>query len=221
MGKPRKRPLADTVIVSGFARTGTTTMIRMLVAGGIEALADKESLGDHGPHHPTGTYELWDVGKHLMEEPPEWTAGCAVKLVAQYMDWLPLNRPLKVIFMLRDPSEIVASLLAQRVIWEDDPVSAVRRARHILEINSVPTLDIHYKEMIKYPRATAVQVADFLERDLDVSAMAAVVDPEARKKSHKAHKYEEGLLLFKADRIKSLDEAPTHVQMRAKEARKK
>ena len=178
--------MKPTIIVSGFARTGTSTMMRMLFAGGVDVRATEDRMQPLNRYSPSGTFELKDVGLRLAEEPPEWTAGRAVKLVAQYMDWLPQNRPLRVIFMLRDPREIVASLVAMKVIWEDDPVSAVGRARRILRDFDVPTMDVQYHDMLKYPRATARLVADFIERpDLDIDAMASVVDAGARKKAFK------------------------------------
>jgi len=189
-----------SIFVSGFARTGTTTMMRMLEAGGIPVLADKRSTKDMGPHHPTGIYELHDAGQLLLEKPATWTEGKAIKLVAQYMDFLPLDRPLKVLFMVRDVNEIVASLLAMKVIWENDPITAINNARRLLRSWDVPFHDVHYHTLLKYPKSESARIADFLEMDLDIDAMAAVVDPKSRRKAFKDRDPE--LVTYEVDRNK-------------------
>lgn len=198
--------MKPTIIVSGFARTGTSTMMRMLYAGGVGVRATEDRMQPLNRYSPSGTFELKDVGLRLAEEPPEWTAGYAVKLVAQYLDWLPQNRPLRVIFMLRDVNEIISSLVAMKVIWEDDPVSAIGRARRLLHEYDVPTLDVQYRDMIKYPRATAELVADFIERPgFDIEAAASTVDARARRKAFEDADPE--IVQFKADKISRVEQS--------------
>lgn len=199
--------MKTTVFVSGFARSGTTTMMRMLEAGGIPALADEPSKDDMGVHHTHGVYELHDVGQRLMEHPKEWTAGKAVKLVAQYMDFLPLDRPVKVVFMVRDINEIIASLLAMEVIWEELPPDAVRKAHSLMGSWGVDYLDVQYRDLTKYPRAESARIAEFLapEWTLDVEAMAAIVDPANRKKAFKGRDPELVTFNINPDRVRVLN----------------
>lgn len=202
--------LKPTVIVSGFARTGTTTMMRMLEAGGIDVLADDQSKRRLNVHHPTGTYEIRDIGTYLAESEPRDTAGRAIKIVTQYLEWLPMDRPVRVIYMVRNVHEIVASLLAQKVIWEDDPVTAIGRGRRLLADFAVPQLDVNYHDMTHYPRATATAVAEFvspgLDMDLDLDAMARVIDPAARQKSYEEEGKAPELIGFRFDpeKVKAL-----------------
>lgn len=193
-----------TIFVSGYARTGTTTMMRMLAAAGVKVLASERSTKRINVHHPDGVYEMDDVGAWLKQSKPKDTAGKALKLVAQYIHNMPLDRPACVLFMVRDVHEIVASLLAQKVVWEAEPVAALQAARAFLVQNDVPTLNVDYHEMRKYPNATAAKVAGFLEDKagrpgLDTAAMAKVIDPEARKKSYEVEGKREGLLSFNLD----------------------
>lgn len=198
--------LKPTIVVSGFARSGTTTMMRILEAGGIPVLADDQSKRRLNVHHPTGTYEIRDIGTYLMESEPRDTAGRAIKLVTQYMEWLPMDRPVRVIYMVRNVHEIVASLLAQKVIWEDDPVTAIGRGRKILADHGVPQLDIQYHDMTHYPRATVSRVAEFVSPglgvDLDEDAMAKVIDPAARQKSYEEEGRAPELIGFRFDPAK-------------------
>jgi hypothetical protein len=175
----------------------------MLEAGGLRILADDATRQRINVHHPDGIYEIKDVGGFLAESETEATAGCALKLVTQYLEWLPMDRPVRVIYMVRNVHEIVASLLAQKVVWEDDPVSAIRRGRQILLDCGVPLLDVQYRDMIQYPRATATTVAEFVEPGLgitlDVEAMAAVADPKARQKSYEAEGKTPELVTYQFD----------------------
>ena len=50
---------APLIIVSGFPRTGTSTMMRMLHLGGVEVLADDENMEGGREFDPYGDFSLW------------------------------------------------------------------------------------------------------------------------------------------------------------------
>ena len=104
------------IIVSGLPRSGTSMMMQMLEAGGIEILSDGERQADDD--NPKGYYELEAVKK--TKDDASWVetaTGKAVKMISQLMLDLPLDREYRVIFMRRDLQEILASqakMLARR-----------------------------------------------------------------------------------------------------------
>lgn len=172
------------VVVSGFPRTGTSTMMRMLELGGIPILADEDHREGRHEFDPYGDQEL--VGedlKNVKNMELASTQGRAVKMVTPFIyHTCPLDRPVKVIFMLRDPREIVASLLAMRTVWEWDPIESVAHARQFLEAHNIPIQYIQYTDMLTFPRTTALMIERFLDRRMDVDEMVKAVDKDARKK---------------------------------------
>ncbi len=173
-----------TTIVSGLPRSGTSTMMRMIHYGGMEVVPE-ELTKVQEDHAADGTYELDNVGSTLKESTPEFTAGKVVKLVAPYMMFLPTDRPIQVIYMLRDLREIVASLLAMDAVWSDTPEDILRFSIQTLEDRNIPVLYIQYKEMVKYPKTCASMVVDFLNMDLDIEGMVKAVDKRVRAKTGK------------------------------------
>ncbi len=177
----RKSLLGETtLVVTGFPRSGTSMMMRMLEFGGLEILADDENIKPKGQHSPHGSRERKDVGMDIKSHDVTWTQGKAVKIVAPYIEWLPIDRPLKVIFMQRDVNEIISSLLAMRSIWKMDIAQTIADARGYIEYLGIPVHYIWYREAIEYPRATAIGIADFLEANLDIDAMVRAVDVKSR-----------------------------------------
>jgi len=189
-------------------------MMRMLKFGGLEVLHDDETGKRIHKHNPYGSLELEFVGKALRENDKEWTKGKVFKLVSPYiLEHLPIDRPLKVIFMLRDVAEIISSLLASRNVWEYDPVTANDDARGYLEYNKIPTHFVKYRDCLKYPKSVAVGIADFLDRELDIPKMVSAVDPNARQryktdKSLTGYKHEDKLLQFQFEGDIVLENVP-------------
>ncbi len=174
-----------SVVVTGFPRSGTSMMMRMLSFGGIDVIADEAKMVPNNKHDPYGCAELKNVGVELAALTEEETANKAVKIVCPYATWIPIDRRVKVIFMLRDLTEIVTSLLAMRNIWDEDIAGSIAWTRGYLKHNEIPTLFVKYREAINYPRATAIGIQDFLGIDIDVDAMARAVDKDARNRYKK------------------------------------
>lgn len=171
-----------TVVGTGFPRSGTSMLMRKLSLGGIEVIADEHKLEPQHKHDPYGCHELKNVGSEIRQLSEEETANKAVKIVCPYATWIPIDRPVKAIFMLRDLNEIVSSLLAMKSIWDEDIAESIAWTRGYLKHNEIPTLFVQYKEAIKYPKATAIGIQDFLDADLDIDEMVKAVDRNARTK---------------------------------------
>ena len=95
-------------VVSGLPRSGTSLMMQILEAGGMEILTDDIRKADQS--NPRGYYEYEKV-KGLLKD-NSWFAeaeGKAVKVIAQLISYLPLNFQYNVIFMERNMDEILLS----------------------------------------------------------------------------------------------------------------
>ena len=95
-------------IVSGLPRSGTSLMMQMLVAGGMQSLSDGERRAD--PDNPRGYLE-WERIKQLPNDP-----GCiaegegkVVKVISRLLLSLPASHEYRVIFMQRPLPEVLAS----------------------------------------------------------------------------------------------------------------
>ena len=95
-------------IVSGLPRSGTSLMMQMLEAGGMELLTDGRRVPDE--HNPRGYFEHEGV-KHSRND-LSWldhAAGKAVKVIHLLLLHLPAGRDYRVVFMERDIQEVIAS----------------------------------------------------------------------------------------------------------------
>ena len=182
-----KKPV---IVVSGLPRSGTSMMMKMLQAGGIEPIVDNIRAADDD--NPQGYFEFERV-KQLDKGDTAWVAesqGKAVKVISQLLKYLPADYEYKVIFMRRAMPEILASQKKMLVNRGEDPnkVSdeeiAALFEKHLQNVMSwldtqpnVSTLYIHYSETLADPQMQAELVNEFLGGGLDVEGMTAVVDP--------------------------------------------
>lgn len=191
--RPRADPRAVTV-VSGLPRSGTSLMMRMLEAGGLEAVQDGEREAD--TDNPGGYYELERV-KALDRGDTAWLAdaeGKALKVVSALLTHLPPHRPYDVVFMSRRIAEVLDS--QKRMLRHRDEADAavdddeLRRFyhSHLAEVGTwmdttegVRALYVDYGSLVAAPAAGVARVARFLRRRLDTAAMAGVVDPSLHR----------------------------------------
>jgi uncharacterized protein YqgQ len=175
-------------IVSGLPRCGTSMMMRMLEAGGMELLVDHVRRPDED--NPKGYYEL-EVVKKIRED-NSWldgAAGKAFKMVSMLLYDLPADRNYKVVFMKRQIDEMLAS---QRKMLERNGKSVANYdngemkrlyGSHLVEIEkwlgeqrNVDVLYVNYNDTLSSPGESALKVIDFLGNRLDMAAMLTVVD---------------------------------------------
>jgi hypothetical protein len=191
-------------IVSGLPRSGTSMMMQMLGAAGLEVATDDRRIADSD--NPNGYYEL-DAVKRLREDSSflKSIVGQVVKVVSPLIPLLPSKYDYRVISMERDLDEIMAS---QRVmldrrgrgdIPQADDVALARAYRHQLEkVNlwladqvNIRTCFVSHRQALTSPREIGMAVATFLDetgafqgmtnesktRELAATRMAAVIDP--------------------------------------------
>ncbi|MBK5298234.1 MAG: sulfotransferase family protein [Vicinamibacteria bacterium] len=179
------------VVVSGLPRSGTSMMMQMLQAGGLEIVTDAVRTPDGS--NPKGYFEFEAVKDLDKGAPPAWLAGArgkAVKIVSSLVRWLPETYDYQVIFMERNLDEVIASqnrMLAERGSLQDEAQNA--RFRHLYQTHiedtlrllrgrgSVSMLVVDYSETLARPADTARRVDRFLRGRLDVDRMAAAADP--------------------------------------------
>jgi hypothetical protein len=184
------------IIVSGLPRSGTSMMMRMLEAGGLQVLTDEIRAADED--NPEGYYEFEAVKQ--IEHDQTWlpeARGKAVKMVAALLKHLPPNYAYQVIFMQRRMEEILASqrrMLVRRGEPTDtvsDERLAVLFQRHLQQveawISEQPNIDalyVEYNRVLQDPIEHAQQINRFLGGALDAEQMARVVDPTLYRQRH-------------------------------------
>ncbi|HNT78081.1 MAG TPA: sulfotransferase family protein [Anaerolineae bacterium] len=186
------KPKSQTVVVvSGLPRSGTSMMMKMLEAGGLEVLTDH--IRTPNEDNPKGYYEFERV-KKLPDGDVAWlpeAQGRVVKIISALLKHLPPTHTYKVLFMRRRMSEILASQQQMLVRRGEatDKVSDEEMTRlfekHLEETfawmaqqPNLTCLEVDYNAMLADPRPQVAQLQAFLDMDLDTQAMLAVVDPE-------------------------------------------
>lgn len=183
----RERPVVT--IVSGLPRSGTSMMMRLVEAAGVPVLSDEiRAANDDNPH---GYYEYERV-KRLRDGDAGWVpaaGGRVVKVISALLEYLPGSCDYRVLFVLRELDEVLAS---QRRMLEnrDEDGDAVDEAElrrlyeeHLTHIRSwldaQPNFDVLYVEhrrMVLSPEAEVEAVARFLGAEDRMEDMAAAVD---------------------------------------------
>jgi len=188
----RKPPEEEFItIVSGLPRSGTSMMMKMLEAGGIQPVTDNLRTADDD--NPRGYYEFERV-KKMPEGDISWVGeaqGKAVKVISALLEHLPSEYLYRVLFMQRKVEEILASQ-KQMLIRSGKPTGEVTDGqlaavydKHLVKVTTwladqpnFSTLFLDYGLILAEPERYAKQVSQFLGNSLDVSKMVAIVDPE-------------------------------------------
>jgi predicted AlkP superfamily phosphohydrolase/phosphomutase/tetratricopeptide (TPR) repeat protein len=191
--KPAAAPERTVTIVSGLPRSGTSMMMQMLVAGGVEAYSDGQRAAD--ADNPRGYFEH-DQAARLASH-SGWiprVRGKAVKVVAPLLPRLPDNESYAVILMSRDLAEIVASqremlrrLGRSGAALEDEQLqSALLQQMETVERwiavrPNVRALTLDYRDVLAEPARACRRIEEFLGRPLLRDAMERAVDPALRR----------------------------------------
>ena len=196
-GKSDQKPFIP--IVSGLPRSGTSLMMSMLAAGGLEVLTDRLRVPDDD--NPVGYFELEQV-KKLIKGDRSWLEGAngkAVKVISTLLPYLPGEYHYRIIFMRRAMEEVLASQRKMLINRGEatDKISDAQMAE-IFEkdvqqserwINSqahATRIDIDYKQLIANPRPLVAEINRFLGGGLDEDKMLGVIDPSLYR--HRASK---------------------------------
>jgi len=176
----------EILIVSGLPRSGTSMMMQMLTAGGVDPLTD--GLREPDSNNPRGYFEYTPV-KRIKKDTSfmDQAVGRSVKVIAQLLKYLPPQFTYKVIFMKRDIHEIIVS--QQKMIGKssnDYPMELLEVYEKELEQVDVlarkePNIDIlyvSYDEVLANTAGEAERIIAFTGLDLDHTKMCGEVKEE-------------------------------------------
>lgn len=176
-------------IVSGMPRSGTSMMMQMLAAGGLDILTD--NIRENDENNPKGYLEYQKVKKLASDN--SWISegqNKVVKIIAQLLQHLPATYQYKVIFMEREMEEIIKSqqiMLGKKsdVDRKIYPAELADTFKKQLEktrswIKTHPQFEVmyvSYTDVINNPTEVAENLSEFLDTDLNIQDMAKAVDP--------------------------------------------
>lgn len=177
----------EIVIVSGLPRSGTSLMMQMLHNSGIPALTDRIRAADID--NPQGYYEFEQVKRTRND--PSWVPnarGKVVKMVSSLLYDLPDTESYRIVFMLRDINEVLASQtkMLERLGQPPAPVDQLKNSFEIhlkrlfawlQDRPNIRMIEINYNRLISEPDTECVAISEFLDHPLNVQQMLDVIDP--------------------------------------------
>jgi hypothetical protein len=180
------------ITVTGLPRSGTSMLMKMLEAGGIEIVSDGMRTADND--NPKGYYELEKVKQLDKGSDKSWLKefrGQAIKIVTYFLNQLPDSNLYKVIFIERNLDEVMASQ-NKMLVNRKKPVDSVDEKKmiqnfegHLWKVKNVvlnkpwfEVLYINHREMLTNPREQAQKINRFLGGRLNEEKMSCVVDPK-------------------------------------------
>ncbi|NNM21374.1 MAG: tetratricopeptide repeat protein [Gammaproteobacteria bacterium] len=197
---PQSEPADDSeyiTIVTGLPRSGTSMMMQILNASGLQPLTDE--LREADEDNPRGYFEIKEATQ--LRDNPSWVGnarGKSVKVIAQLLGELPQGYKYRVIFMQRNIDEVLDSqaMMLERLGKEGGKLAhekmktvfqgQLAHARKLLRRHGIPTFFVPYVAAIEKPELTAEKLAEFLGSDADAKAMAAAIDPSLYRQRRKA-----------------------------------
>jgi hypothetical protein len=185
-------------IVSGLPRSGTSMMMKMLEAGGMQILTDNVRSADE--NNPMGYYEFERV-KKLKDGDITWVEtaqGKAIKVISALLEQIPRDFHYKIIFMRRDMNEILASqkrmleIMGQSNGNLSDEQLATIYNKHLASIEgwlarqtNLEVIYVNYNSLLKDPNLYLMQLQTFLRGNLDIEKMRGVIDRNLyRQRNH-------------------------------------
>lgn len=173
-------------IVSGLERSGTSMVMQILLAGGVETSFDNSRSPDES--NPKGYYEL-EGGKIINKLvdgtfPLNEHRGKFIKITAYGLKYLPSGK-YKIIYSERNIEEILDSMEKMANI-EDTNREETRESfvklnsmikDYIRDREDVEVLLINYNEILSNPSTNVKRIYDFLGlADVDLEKMIDTVD---------------------------------------------
>jgi predicted AlkP superfamily phosphohydrolase/phosphomutase/tetratricopeptide (TPR) repeat protein len=176
-------------IVSGLPRSGTSMMMQMIQAGGIELYTDGKRAADE--NNPKGYYEH-ELTKSLTTQ-KKWlheARNKGVKVIANLLPQLPAHYNYKIIFMERNLHQIIASQrkmlvrMGKKTKEEVMPLQLLNKYEETLkkiklwasENKQVDILYVKHQDVIENAFSQSIRINEFLDYLLLPELMAQAVD---------------------------------------------
>lgn len=168
-------------IISGLCRSGTSMLMNMLVAGGLEPVMD-EQVSEPDKYNPFGYFEADIEWEDITEQwVRENCIGKVVKIVSPYIEQIG-DAPARVVIPMRNLDDVAreCSRVAIDLVHPAYNPCTTERMRRILGRTlaflmdrETPVLGINFELARREPIIAAVQLGSFIE-DLDPIPMAKV-----------------------------------------------
>jgi predicted AlkP superfamily phosphohydrolase/phosphomutase/tetratricopeptide (TPR) repeat protein len=177
----------EITIVSGLPRSGTSMMMQILDAAGMDMLTDKKRKPDN--NNPQGYYEFEPVKRLMIDKSwlPE-ASGKTVKIIAQLLPFLPVSYNYKIIFMRRNMSEILISqqiMLGKKADTEAKifPIKLneafekqLKKVEDWLDAQAnIEILNVNYSDVVENPDEEFDAILGFLNVEGDMGKMKKMV----------------------------------------------
>ncbi len=179
-------PSSTITIVSGLPRSGTSLMMQLLAAGGLEPLTDEARTPDVS--NPRGYFEYEPVKSLARDQ--SWlpqAQGKVVKIIVQLLPFLPPELPVRIILMQRDLDEVLAS---QATMLKKDIPSSQQSAlqatfqkhweqarREFSTRSESSLLVVNHRELLTQPESVITGLETFLAPvRLNREKMLATID---------------------------------------------
>jgi len=175
----------DIIIVSGLPRSGTSMMMQMLGAGGIDLVIDEKRPVDE--HNSAGYFEFERV-KSLQQD-NSWLEdhqGKAIKILFHLLRFLPVNLSYRIIFMRRNVDDVLKS--QNRMLQSyDKPTQdnilikslfdkALKEIEQwIMQQENMKGVFINYEDILNHPDNKVNKIETFLDRELNTEKMKSAV----------------------------------------------
>jgi hypothetical protein len=183
--EPSKNNTSFITIVSGLPRSGTSMMMKMLEAGGMQVLMDNVRMADE--NNPKGYYEFERV-KKLKDGDTAWVEtaqGKVLKVVSALLEHLPGEFRYKVVFMRRSMDEILASQKKMLEIMGQSNGNVTDEQLASIYQTNLDVIYVNYNTLLADPNEYLSQMQSFLIDDLDIEKMRGVIDRNLyRQRNH-------------------------------------
>ena len=186
--------MSEIIIVSGLPRSGTSLMMSMLQAGGLELLVDQRRTADED--NPRGYFEYEKVKR--LKKDNTWlheADGKVVKVVSTLLVCLPPQYSYRVVFMQRNMPEILESQRqmlsrSQQNPAADDNKLSMFFSSHLDKIsdwlnkqNNFSVCTVSFNRLFSSERETEIHhLSDFFPNVLDERNMLSVIDDSLYRK---------------------------------------
>ncbi|MEQ9262756.1 MAG: alkaline phosphatase family protein [Owenweeksia sp.] len=180
----------EIIIVSGLPRSGTSLMMQMLEAGGLQILSDHSRNKDE--HNPAGYLEYEPVKRLGIEA--GWISGArgkVLKVISPLLRYLPSSEKYRIIRMQRPLTEVVVS---QRVMQGEEKQNIMKNFpfQHAANLQkeeeqttiwldqqpNIHVLETEYHDCLENPDEIMEKVASFLKRNIAVQNASDKVNPK-------------------------------------------
>jgi hypothetical protein len=177
--------METVTIITGLPRSGTSLMMQIMERTSLPILSD--DLREKDINNPKGYYEFEAV-KGIVKDNTflKDAGGKVVKIVTPLPLFLDKTLSYRVLFMRRDIEEILRS---QEKMLDKDQSSEREKFKTIYELhlkktyaffeqNSIPYIDIWYKDLITNSEIELKRIIDFLQLPQQLEDLASAVHPE-------------------------------------------